>query len=55
MNRQKKQYIVVCGRCYSCHIGYSNRKKDAEVLAVSHLNTFKHETWVVKNTESHGG
>ena len=49
MVAKQKRYTAICGRCYSCHIGHANSKKEANRLAVSHMNTYKHETWITDN------
>lgn len=40
------KYRAVCYVCYTCYLTKPTTKKAANVAAVSHMNTYKHETGV---------
>lgn len=41
-----KRYLAWCERCYTCHLLETNSKREAANRAVSHMNSYRHETHV---------
>ena len=41
-----KRYVAVCGRCYTCVLVETNSKREAVMAATSHMNAYRHDTWV---------
>jgi len=46
LTERNARYIVWCETCYQCHIGYTNSKKQANIIAVSHMNQWHHDVHI---------
>jgi hypothetical protein len=40
------RYSVVCGTCYTCIVGKTNSRRDADRMATGHMSAYGHNVWI---------